>query len=182
MARKRAGAIFGVVILVIVLVLAWVIIRPGPLAFADGKRLALAEYSGKPTGVPADFQDTDPLARGQVPGRRRGLRGLPHGRARHALRRQPALRHRLRHPLFAQHHAGSRDRHRRVERCGVPAGHARRHRQGRQAALPRLPVRLLHAPHRRGRAGDQGVPVQPAAAKRTSRPRTRCARHTTSAG
>jgi mono/diheme cytochrome c family protein len=65
MAGKRIGIVV-LVIAVLVLIAAWVLLRPGPLAFADGKRVALAEYSaGKPTGVPADFNDSDPLARGK---------------------------------------------------------------------------------------------------------------------
>jgi mono/diheme cytochrome c family protein len=63
---KRIGLVIGVVVLVVLAVGAWIVIRPGPLAFADGKRVALSEYTaGKPTGVPADFQDSDPLARGK---------------------------------------------------------------------------------------------------------------------
>jgi mono/diheme cytochrome c family protein len=66
MAQKRIGKIVGVVVLVVLAVGAWVVFRPGPLAFADGKRVELAAYTaGKPTGVPADFTATDPLARGQ---------------------------------------------------------------------------------------------------------------------
>jgi mono/diheme cytochrome c family protein len=66
MAQKRIGKIVGVVVLVGLALLAWLVFRPGPLAFADGKRVTLAQYSaGKPTGVPADFTATDPLARGQ---------------------------------------------------------------------------------------------------------------------
>jgi mono/diheme cytochrome c family protein len=65
MARKRILGIVGIVVLVAVVVAAWIIIRPGPLAWADGKRVALTEYTGKPTGVPADFQAADDLARGK---------------------------------------------------------------------------------------------------------------------
>src|SRR3954470_2743662 len=66
MASKRTGKIIGIVVLVGLALLAWLIFRPGPLAFADGKRVALAEYSaGKPSGVPADFTASDPLARGE---------------------------------------------------------------------------------------------------------------------
>jgi mono/diheme cytochrome c family protein len=61
---RRSGIFVGIVVLV-GLVLAWVLSQPGPMAFAEGKRVALADYDGSPTGVPADFQDTDPLARGQ---------------------------------------------------------------------------------------------------------------------
>jgi mono/diheme cytochrome c family protein len=60
---KRAG-IIGIVVLV-GLVLAWVIRQPGPMAFASGQRVALADYDGNPTGVPTDFQDTDALAKGR---------------------------------------------------------------------------------------------------------------------
>ena len=64
--KKRIGTIVGVAIVVLLALAAWIIIRPGPMAFADGKKVTLAEYTtGKPTGVPADFQDTDPLARGK---------------------------------------------------------------------------------------------------------------------
>ena len=64
--KKRIGSLVGVAIVVLLALAAWIIIRPGPMAFADGKKVALAEYTtGKPTGVPADFQDTDPLARGK---------------------------------------------------------------------------------------------------------------------
>jgi mono/diheme cytochrome c family protein len=61
---KRLGIVVGIVALVGVVV-AWVLHQPGPMAFAQGKRVALADYDGKPTGVPADFQETDPVARGQ---------------------------------------------------------------------------------------------------------------------
>ncbi len=61
---KRVGIVVGIVVL-IGLVLTWVVMQPGPMAFAKGTRVALADYTGKPTGVPADFQDTDPLARGR---------------------------------------------------------------------------------------------------------------------
>src|SRR5690606_24661712 len=61
---KRLGIVVGIVV-VVGLVAAWVIYQPGPMAFAKGQRVTLAEYDGNPTGVPADFPDTDPLARGQ---------------------------------------------------------------------------------------------------------------------
>ena len=64
MKAKRVGIIGGIVVLVAAVV-AWILIQPGPMAFADGKRVALADYSGKPTGVPADFQGADELAKGQ---------------------------------------------------------------------------------------------------------------------
>jgi mono/diheme cytochrome c family protein len=66
MTRKRIGLIVGIVVLVGLALLARVIFVPGPLAFADGKRVTLAEYTtAKPTGVPADFQASDALAKGR---------------------------------------------------------------------------------------------------------------------
>jgi mono/diheme cytochrome c family protein len=65
MAIKRTGKIIGVVVLVILAVVAWIVFKPGPLAFADGKKVALSEFNGKVTGTPADFTETDPLARGK---------------------------------------------------------------------------------------------------------------------
>jgi mono/diheme cytochrome c family protein len=64
MTRKRVGIVVGIIVLIVV-VLAWVVVRPGPMAFASGKRVALTDYSAKPTGVPADFQAADALARGK---------------------------------------------------------------------------------------------------------------------
>jgi mono/diheme cytochrome c family protein len=61
---KRVGIVVGVIIAVGLLVLAWAAIRPGPLAFA-GDAVKLSEYQGRPTGVPADFPETDPVARGK---------------------------------------------------------------------------------------------------------------------
>jgi mono/diheme cytochrome c family protein len=63
---KRVGIIIGVIVVLGLGVLAWAAVRPGPLAFAGGKTVALANYSaGHPTGVPADFTDTDKLAHGK---------------------------------------------------------------------------------------------------------------------
>ncbi|MEO7876280.1 MAG: cytochrome c [Dokdonella sp.] len=46
-------------------VLAFYATRPGPMAFASGKPVALGAYEGHPTGVPADFSSTDAIARGR---------------------------------------------------------------------------------------------------------------------
>jgi mono/diheme cytochrome c family protein len=62
---KRVGIVIGAVALIGLGVLAWAAIRPGPLAFAGGKTVKLAEYNGHPTGVPVDFTETDQLARGK---------------------------------------------------------------------------------------------------------------------
>ena len=45
---------------------AWIAFGPDPMDFAHGRRVELASYAGpSPTGVPADFTSTDPIARGQ---------------------------------------------------------------------------------------------------------------------
>jgi mono/diheme cytochrome c family protein len=62
---KRAGIIIGVIVAIGLLVLAWAVVRPGPMAFASGKAVKLADYNGHPTGVPADFTAADPVARGR---------------------------------------------------------------------------------------------------------------------
>ena len=47
-------------------VLGWLVTAARPLAFAGGRTVTLADYKGpSPTGVPADFASTDPIARGQ---------------------------------------------------------------------------------------------------------------------
>ncbi|HJT98411.1 MAG TPA: cytochrome c [Rhodanobacteraceae bacterium] len=71
MNKKRPSVMKRIGVLVLILaviglgVLAWYATRPGPLAFANGKSVALASYDGHPTGVPADFKETDPIARGR---------------------------------------------------------------------------------------------------------------------
>ena len=62
---KRSRIVVGVIVLVGLAILAWVMIVPGPMAFAGGQRVALAQYQGNPTGAPPDLAQTDPLSRGR---------------------------------------------------------------------------------------------------------------------
>src|ERR1700680_703184 len=62
---KGVGVVIVVVGVVGLFVLAWYATRPGPMAFVAGKAVALDAYAGHPTGVPADFHETDPVARGR---------------------------------------------------------------------------------------------------------------------
>jgi mono/diheme cytochrome c family protein len=57
--------IIGVVVVALLAIMAWVMFVPGPMAFAGGQRVALAQYQSNPTGVPADLTATDPLAHGR---------------------------------------------------------------------------------------------------------------------
>jgi mono/diheme cytochrome c family protein len=61
---KRITIALGIVLVLGLLLLAWAAIRPGPMDFA-GNAVALSDYSGDPTGVPADFAGTAIVARGQ---------------------------------------------------------------------------------------------------------------------
>ena len=62
---KSVKIIGGVVVVAVLAVLAYVAFVPGPLAFAGGNPVPLAQYSGQPTGVPADFPTADAAARGK---------------------------------------------------------------------------------------------------------------------
>jgi len=62
---KRVVAVIIVFGVIGLLVLGWYGTRPGPMAFAAGKTVSLDAYSGHPTGVPADFHETDTVARGR---------------------------------------------------------------------------------------------------------------------
>jgi mono/diheme cytochrome c family protein len=62
---KRFGFALAAIALIGLGVLGWYATRPGPLAFAAGKTLALDAYGGHPTGVPADFGEKDLVARGR---------------------------------------------------------------------------------------------------------------------
>jgi mono/diheme cytochrome c family protein len=61
---RKAVTALGVIVVIGLAVLAWAAIRPGPMDFA-GATVTLAEYDGDPTGVPADFEGSGALARGQ---------------------------------------------------------------------------------------------------------------------
>jgi mono/diheme cytochrome c family protein len=67
--RRPALRIFAIVVIAIVAVAAgaglWTVSGPGPLDFAGGHRVSLADYhAGDPTGVPADLARSSLVARG----------------------------------------------------------------------------------------------------------------------
>jgi len=64
----RARNILAVIIIVLIVlaVFAWRTFSPGPLAFAGGSTVALADYHDvDPTGVPASLANADPVKRGE---------------------------------------------------------------------------------------------------------------------
>jgi mono/diheme cytochrome c family protein len=65
--RRFAKLIGLVVVLAAMAAVAWLLLRSGdPTAFARGKRVDLADFTGaNPTGVPSSLAQADPVARGQ---------------------------------------------------------------------------------------------------------------------
>jgi mono/diheme cytochrome c family protein len=65
-ARRRSVIVVAVTAVVIVLgVLGFRVLNPGPMAFAGGSTVALAEYhAADPTGAPADLATADAVTRG----------------------------------------------------------------------------------------------------------------------
>jgi mono/diheme cytochrome c family protein len=66
----RLGRILLIVLALVAVVglgvAGWFVTGSRPLSFAGGRTVTLADYKGpSPTGVPADFTSTDPVARGQ---------------------------------------------------------------------------------------------------------------------
>jgi mono/diheme cytochrome c family protein len=67
MTPARRRILLGVVaIIVIAAVGIWIVRGPGPMAFAEGQKVALADYkAGDPTGVPASLAKSSLVARGE---------------------------------------------------------------------------------------------------------------------
>src|SRR5215831_5306846 len=64
--RRFVTTAIAAVIIVAIGVFAWLTFNPGPLAFARGPTVALADYQGaNPTGVPAGLAKADIVKRGE---------------------------------------------------------------------------------------------------------------------
>ncbi len=64
--RARGTVLVIFVLLIVAAVFAWKIFNPGPLAFARGSTVALADYrAADPTGAPADLANADVVKRGE---------------------------------------------------------------------------------------------------------------------
>ena len=62
----RRAALVIILMLIIAAAVAWWRLNPGPLAFAGGSTVALADYKeANPTGVPASLANTDVVKRGE---------------------------------------------------------------------------------------------------------------------
>jgi mono/diheme cytochrome c family protein len=63
---KRLLLILIVLVVVAAAAAAWIVMGPGPLAFAGGNSVVLAEYkAGDPSGVPAGLKDASLIVRGE---------------------------------------------------------------------------------------------------------------------
>jgi mono/diheme cytochrome c family protein len=66
MRSRRGFALLVIVVLIAIAIFGWKIFAPGPLAFAGGSTVALADYhDADPTGVPAALANADPVKRGE---------------------------------------------------------------------------------------------------------------------
>jgi mono/diheme cytochrome c family protein len=64
--RRIASIVIAAIVIVAVGVLGWRIFNPGPLAFAGGSTVALADYQeANPTGSPAELAKADIVRRGE---------------------------------------------------------------------------------------------------------------------
>jgi mono/diheme cytochrome c family protein len=64
--RARTAVVIIIAILIIIAVAGWKMFCPGPMAFAGGSTVALADYHGAdPTGAPASLGNADQVKRGE---------------------------------------------------------------------------------------------------------------------
>jgi mono/diheme cytochrome c family protein len=66
MSKRGFGIAIAVIVIVVLGFAAWLVLIPGPTAFAKGSTVALAAYKGpNPTGVPASMADESLITRGE---------------------------------------------------------------------------------------------------------------------
>jgi mono/diheme cytochrome c family protein len=64
--RARIPLVIGIVVLIVLAVFGWRMFNPGPMAFAGGSTVALADYhAADPTGVPSTLANADQVKRGE---------------------------------------------------------------------------------------------------------------------
>ena len=63
---KALGIVVAVLVIIALGFAAWLVLIPGPMAFASGSTVALADYkAASPTGVPAQLAQADLIKRGE---------------------------------------------------------------------------------------------------------------------
>ena len=161
--RRTAIIVIAAIIIGIVGIFAWRTFNPGPLAFAGGSTVALADYhETNPTGVPAGLANADIVKRGEYLAKAADCMVCHTAQGWRRLRRRSRLPGAVRLALFDQHYRRQGHRDRQLQRSGFSRRRATRRSQGWRAALPGHAVHIIHLHDRRRRAGDQGLPVQPA--------------------
>ena len=66
MRTRRIVIVIALVVIIALGVFGWTQFNPGPMAFAGGSTVALADYhAANPTGVPADLANADIIKRGE---------------------------------------------------------------------------------------------------------------------
>jgi mono/diheme cytochrome c family protein len=66
MRTRSLVAVVAILVIAVLVVLPWRLMSPGPMAFAGGSTVALADYhAGNPTGVPRDLAKADIVKRGE---------------------------------------------------------------------------------------------------------------------
>ena len=56
MSKRGSGIVIAVIAVIVLGVAAWLFLLPGPMSFASGSSVALADYNGAdPTGVPRNW-------------------------------------------------------------------------------------------------------------------------------
>jgi hypothetical protein len=93
----------------------WRVLVPGPMAFAGGTPVPLADYhAADPTGVPAELKGADVVQRGEYLARAADCMVCHTGTGGGEYAGGLAISVAIWHALLDQHHAGQRDRHRQL--------------------------------------------------------------------
>jgi hypothetical protein len=162
MRTRATSTIIAAVILVALGIYLWHTFVPGPMAFAGGSTVALADYhAADPTGVPAELAGADPIKRGEYLARAADCLvchtapgGAPYAGG-------------LAIPLpFGTIYTTKGDRHRQLQRRRFSQCGAAGHTSGRSAALSGHALSVLHFHDRRRWVGDQGLSAEPAGCAR----------------
>ena len=181
-ARRILLSVIAIVVVALVVGI-WFVRGPGPMAFAGGPKVALADYkAGNPTGVPAALAKASLVERGEylahaadcvvchtAQGGKAYAGGfafnLPFGTlysTNITPDKETGIGNYTDSEFLDAVHRGVRAR--------------------RRASLSGDALHVLHLHHRCRRAGDQGLSVQPAAGARDGARRTRWPCRSTSAG
>ena len=108
MTRSKGLIIAAIVIVAAVAVgLFWWLVGPGPMAFAGGSKVTLADYhTADPTGVPAELANANQIKRGEYLARAADCEVCHTAPGGSTLCRRARIFVAVRNALFHQHHGG----------------------------------------------------------------------------